>query len=565
MRDFKDQTGEARRRARPSAFGELPVLLILLAVVSVTILGLATVSIAAAEPIVPMILPSDATSSASGSTLGSSASGWIVGGVPGARTKAIARRAGATPIAERLGSYSVSRSKARTLARKLSRAGRLVYAEPDVGIQRSGYPLDLLSDQQWWLNRIVSPTDVTPPTVTDSSPLIALIEESLDARHPDLVGANLTGAKSKDPAADTHGTSIAGIIGSPGEMSGIRGVWPGARMRLFPSGLTCSTASKAVAKAATKGAAVINMSYTFPSDVCFTHFMATQYAVRKGAIPVAAAGNSGDSGNGAMRPASDPHVLSVGAVDDKSVIASFSTRNSAVDLVAPGQGVLAPVVKLGASGSPDYSWEEVKGTSFSAPMVAAAAAWVKQARPQLGNLQVQRLLTDSATDLGDPGRDPSYGAGMLSIEGSLAGPTPPSDPYEPNDDIPWIDGSYLKTKAPFLWKVGKGPRRMIKATLSKDKDPADVYKVSVPGRRRIAVNVAQLEGDVVLAALKPKAKTIVNPGKKLIVRSNRPYPKTEGIVVRNLKKKPQTIWIAITPSATQTGEYSRYKLTVARR
>ena len=60
----------------------------------------------------------------------------------------------------------------------------------------------------------------------------------------------------------------------------------------------------------------------------------------------------------------------------------------------------------------------------------------------------------------------------------------------------------------------------------------------IPARRRIVVNVNQLEGDISLSAYKPKTKSIFKPGKNLIVRSNRPYPKTEGIVVRNLKKKP---------------------------
>ena len=104
-----------------------------------------------------------------------------------------------------------------------------------------------------------------------------------------------------------------------------------------------------------------------------------------------------------------------------------------------------------------------------------------------------------------------------------------------------------------LWRAGAGKRRMLTATLSRAKDPADVYRVLIPARRRIIVNASQLDGDIILSALKPKAKSIYNPGKNLIVKSNRPYPKTEGIVVRNLKKKPQAIWLAVTPSPAQSG------------
>lgn len=515
----------------------------------------------------PMQLPADAgISSGSG---GGEADSWIVGGVPGERTAGIARRSGAHAIDRSLGSYRVARAGARRFASRLRRAGVLVHAEPDVAATRAGYPLDLLIDQQWWLNRIVNPADVTPPPVTSESPMIAIVEESLDRLHPDLIDANLTGASSLGPAADWHGTAIAGIIGSPGEMRGIRGVWPGARMRLFPSGLKCSTASRAVARAADAGAAVINMSYTFPAGRCFTHFRATQYAVRKGAIPVAAAGNSGAIGNAPMRPAVDPHVISVGAVDNNLIAAPFSTRNAGVDITAPGAGVLAPVVARNPDGTSTSDvirgWSALSGTSFSAPMVSATAAWLAQVRPDLGNLQIARLLTDSATDLGAPGRDPIYGAGLLSIEHSLAARTPPLDPFEPNDDIRWVDGSLIGVRSPVLWRPGLGPRRAISATLSRAKDPADVYRVMIPARSKIVVNVNQVEGDVVLSAFRPRTRTIFRPGKNLIVRSNRPYPKTEGILVRNRRKKPQLVWLAVTPSPGQTGNDMGYRLTVARR
>lgn len=568
MQRSDNQTGDPRSRARRGAIGELPVLLLLLAVVSVAFIGFAGVSMAtAAAPQPPMILPSDAGISAAGGA-GNDSATWIVGGVPGTATARIAATSGAHAIDDQLGTYRIPRGKATRLAQRLERAGRLIYAEPDVKVQRTEYPADALIGDQWWLDRIVTTAEVTPPPVTAGSPLIALIEESLDPLHPDLAKADLTGAKSIGPDADSHGTAVAAIAGSPAEMLGIRGVWPGARMRLFPSGLTCSTASKAVVRAARYEAAVINMSYTFPAEACFTHFMATQYAVRMGSLPVAAAGNSGQSGNAPLRPAVDPHVISVGAVDSKtSVAAPFSTRNFGVDISAPGASVLAPVVKSATDGTKGVvrDWELLNGTSFAAPMVSAAAAWIAQLRPTLGNLQIGRLLTDSALDLGAPGRDPEYGEGLLSIDRSLVAATPMADPYEPNDDIQWLDGSLIKKKSPYLWRAGKGKRRILKATLSRDKDPADVYRVMIPARKSITVNVAQLEGDVVLAALKPSSTTIVKPGRNLIVRSNRPYPKTEGILVKNLKKKAQTVFVAITPSPSQVSENSKYKITVARR
>ncbi|MCB0870481.1 MAG: S8 family serine peptidase [Solirubrobacterales bacterium] len=569
MHKSEDQTGEGRPVRLAKGIGETPAISLLLAFGLAVLFAFSAAgpaSAASQEP--PMVLPADAGASSTRS--GADASRWIVGGQPGPETARIADSVGAVEIAGRLGSYRVKRGEAVLLADRLRAAGLLVYSEPDVEVTRSGYPLDSLSDQQWWLNRIVSPGDVTPPTVTSDSPLIGVIEESLDPLHPDLLSANLSGAKSLGPEADWHGTAIAGIIGSPGEMLGIRGVWPGARMQLFPSGLTCSTASKAVTKAVNKGVSVLNLSYTFPAGSCFTHFVATQYAIRKGVVVVASAGNSGDRGNAPMRPAVDPHVISVGAVQNSSdplnpsLIAPFSTTNPGVDLTAPGAEVLAPMVTQTSTGV-ERNWRLQNGTSFSAPMVSATAAWLRQVRPELGNLQIGSLMTNSATDLGEPGRDPQYGEGLLSIERSLTEPNPPIDPYEPNDDIRWIDGSLIKPKTPYLWRAGSGKRRILNATLSRAKDPADVYRILIPARRRIVVNVSQLEGNVVVSALKPGARTIAKPGKNLIVRSNRPYPKTEGIVVRNLKKRAQTIWLAITPSGNQTGNDSRYRIKVVRR
>ncbi len=567
------------------SFHGFPALLLILAVVSVTLISFATASIALADmrladsstPTVPLILPGGASvsgadrdgKSTSGATAEDLASPvWIVGGQPGRATARIAARHLARPVVAGLGIYRISRGKAADFARRLDRSGLLVYAEPDVPTTPAGYPGDLLATEQWWLNRVVSPNDVTPPAVTGNSPLIGLIERGVDPEHPDLLKANLYGATKVDSETDSHGTAIAGIIGSPGEGAGIRGVWPGARMRQFPAGANCTTASDAVVKAVRNGASVINMSYTIPASLCYSHYLATQFAVSRNVLPVAAAGNSGDSGNGAMRPAVDPHVISVSAVDADGLVAAFATRNSGVDITAPGVKVFAPIVNTTLNGEgirrAVYTWGGVSGTSFSAPIVSAAAAWIRQARPYLTARQVARVLTSGATDLGLPGRDPDYGEGLLDIEASLNARRPYNDPREPNDDISLLKGVGHIKKARYLWKP-KG-RRVVKlrATVSRSKDPADVYKVRIPAKKRILVTAVQLDGDVRITALKPSTKTLAKTKRKVIVTSDRPFPKTEGIRVRNLRRKAKDIWIVVTPGSTGTGEHAAYRLTVRR-
>lgn len=574
MRRTDQQKGTTRAVGEAAGFRQLPLLLLVLAFLSIVVLIAAAAAIAAPSagagavpPRPPMLLPADAGISGPGVSNDPSRH-WIVAGAPGPRSRNVALRTGAEPIGAGSGIFRVTRGRAGQLARALQRSGGLAFAEPDVPLTRDSYPTDLLDTDQWWLNRIVSPSDFTPPEVTGSSPLLALIEESLDPLHPDLSEANLSGAVSLGPEKDWHGTAVAGIAGSPGEMKGMRGVWPGARMRLVPSGTTCSTATEAVIDAVKAGSAVLNMSYGFPADSCFSHYVATEFAVRAGVLPVASAGNAGPGG-APSRPAIDPHVISVSAIDEGGSVASFATRNDGVDLTAPGVSVVGPRVApgtpLGGALTVIRDWGLFNGTSFSAPMVSAAAAMMAQARPNLDSRQIGRLLTRSASDLGAPGRDPEYGEGLLNIDAAMSSGRPPKDPREPNDDIAWLNGSLLRKKAGFLWKPRRGKRTSVTATLSRDKDPADVYRVRIHPRGKLRVTAAQYQGDVRLSILKPHAKTILDPGRKVIVASDRARPKTEGVRVRNLKRKPRLLYVVVETGPRQKSQYGRYKLTVARR
>ncbi len=543
---------------------QFPLLLLLLATFAIVMLGLATVAIAS-TPRSPMALPpvnGATTTSVSGSTESESgAKTWIVGGRPGAATDRIASTAGANPVDRATGIFTIERDDAVDFAGALDRSGKLVFAEPDVKITPTGYATDLYSDLQWWLNDIVNPTDTTPPEVIGSSPELALIEESLDPKHPDLTTARLAGALSLSPAKDSHGTAVAAIAGSPGEGLGIRGVWPGMKMRLVPSGTTCSTATDAVVKAVKARSAVLNMSYALPSKSCFSHFVATQFAIRKGVLPVASAGNTGLEGNSAVRPANDPHVLTVSAVDDGGLTAPFATSNSRVDITAPGVSVFAPDLSINPAGGVKRGWSRQSGTSFSTPMVSAAATWLLQSRPDLDAGQVERALTRSATDLGPPGRDDQYGEGLLNVDAAQTADAPVPDPFEPNENIKWIDGSLFK-KARYLFKPRSGKSRSVTATLMRDEDPADVYRVKIARRKKVLITAAQYQGDIKLRVFKPKVKSIRKSRRYLIVKSDRRRSKTEGVRVRNLKRRPQIVYVAVTPGARKLTENYRYKLSI---
>ncbi|MFV0923830.1 S8 family serine peptidase [Sphingomonas parapaucimobilis] len=74
----------------------------------------------------------------------------------------------------------------------------------------------------------------------------------------------------------------------------------------------------------------------------------------------------------------------------------------------------------------DGSITTATGNSFAAPAVGGAAALLKQYWPQLGGKAIARILLDTATDMGAPGVDPIYGAGLLNVEKAMQAQAPAS-------------------------------------------------------------------------------------------------------------------------------------------
>lgn len=69
-------------------------------------------------------------------------------------------------------------------------------------------------------------------------------------------------------------------------------------------------------------------------------------------------------------------------------------------------------------------YDAADGASMSAPHVAAVAALVMAMRPDLGADEVIALLASTATDLGDTGRDPMYGYGLVDAYAAAAAAVP---------------------------------------------------------------------------------------------------------------------------------------------
>lgn len=181
-----------------------------------------------------------------------------------------------------------------------------------------------------------------------------IIDSGYELAHEDLsrnivTGTDLIGSGNWYEDTNRHGTHVAGTIAAVNNEAGVLGVLPNGLVNLHivrafdESGQAyLSDILAGVADCVTPevGADVINMS--FGSD----EYSAAEEAVfqevaDQGVLLVAAAGNSGTTAK--SYPASYDSVISVAAIDENKVRASFSQQNDQVELAAPGVAVLSTV------------------------------------------------------------------------------------------------------------------------------------------------------------------------------------------------------------------------------
>jgi subtilisin family serine protease len=243
-------------------------------------------------------------------------------------------------------------------------------------------------------------------------------------------------------------------------------------------------------------------------------------------------------------------VLTVGAVDRSLQPASFSSSGPGLDLVAPGVAI-----PFAHPTDPEQS-VRLDGTSFSAPIVSAAAAWLKTARPTLAAGQVMDVLRHSADDIGAPGWDFRSGWGLLNVPNALVGPTPPVDPLEPNDDVEQVNGGVGPAQRSIDGPRGGNVR--IAASVDAGEDPHDVYRVVVPAKRRLVVTVA---GNANLrAALWTVNAFTVRVGRDgRLAFSNRPGTRSEQVAWTNARKTAAAIFLDVSPAgAGIRGRYTAW-------
>jgi subtilisin family serine protease len=462
---------------------------------------------------------------------------------------ALARAAGGTELAPelriwRVPTYSVP---------DLRRAGVVHLARPEGLLRVTGVlqATDPLVGLQWWRSA-VGADRAEPP---GPGKAVTVVDSGVDLSHPEFLGRPNTtalNAQTTEEDEEDHGTEVTSIVGAPNNGVGIVGVYPDAVLRIWdasPFGfLNEGAAIQGILEASRRGAGVINLSFGGEDDDPMLE-QAIKVAVRRGSVVVAAAGNEGLEGNPDNFPAFYPHVLTVGATNDSNRVAGFSTASPTVDLVAPG--VRIPVAEPTAQDASGYIL--VSGTSFSAPIVAGAAAWVWTRRPTLDHTQLFEVMRRSSTDLGDPGFDEASGYGLLNIPNALTFTAPPRDPQEPNDSPDEIEPRRLfpAGTTPAL-RAGRSSGA-ITARVDRSEDPRDLYRAWVPAARTLR---ARVSGAVALRLLPRSRRATDGPPLAVAVRGVATY--------RNRGTRGVYVYVEVAPTSQRVVDYS-VRLTVARR
>ncbi|WP_201864800.1 S8 family serine peptidase [Microvirga soli] len=245
-------------------------------------------------------------------------------------------------------------------------------------------------------------------------PTIGVIDTGIDREHEALRGQLIEIVSELQlrgtPSQSDHGTAVAALlVGRSG--SSAPGLLPEARIlavdAFYRDGGTAdrtdvTTLVMALEALAERNIRVVNMSLSGPPNEVLKRAIASAQA--KGMTIIAAAGNNG-AGAEPSYPAAYPGVVAVTAVDGKRDIYRRATQGDYIDLAAPGVDLW--VAAPGGGGATK------SGTSYAVPFISAAAAILHASDPNRDPAGLQAALENSTMDLGAPGRDKTFGNGLL--------------------------------------------------------------------------------------------------------------------------------------------------------
>ena len=271
-------------------------------------------------------------------------------------------------------------------------------------------------DREWWLAGL----HVTQAWQKSegSGITVAILGTGVDASYPGLAGSVITGpdytGSGRTPGSPywgVEGTAVAGLIASH---EGLVGVAPDAKILSvrvtleFNDPLVSDQAisrrlpqaiADGIRYAADHGARIIDLpldpgtlGLTSKGDLAAAggspaEQAAVGYALSKGVVLVAPAGDDGQGPGLVNYPAAYSGVIAVGAVGRTGQLASFSSRRSYTSLTAPGVSLVV--------ATPPAGYGTISSTSTASGIVAGLAALVLSRFPHLTVTQVTQALTES--------------------------------------------------------------------------------------------------------------------------------------------------------------------------
>ena len=328
-------------------------------------------------------------------------------------------------------------------------------AEPDFLAESTSVDVnDTWRLAQWNLDQIKVPQ--AWDSASGQGVRVAVIDSGVDAYHPDLLGRialdegydfisnpnNGDGDGRDSDASEVvggsyHGTHISGVIAAnANNAEGLAGIaydaeiiplrvidqsGQGSSLDIAQAILYAAGLTNLSGQILSPKADVINLSLGFMGNSAEVS-SAVQRASAAGVIIIAAAGNN--ESNAAFYPAAFPEVVGVGAINSEGFRSLFSNYGNNVSLMAPGgtdprsyyydlvdDDIIGPGHNDGYVG--------FIGTSFAAPHVAAIAALMKEAKPELDGAEFNALLNGGLlTDA--QANSEFYGRGILNAEKALA-------------------------------------------------------------------------------------------------------------------------------------------------
>ncbi len=289
-----------------------------------------------------------------------------------------------------------------------------------------------------WALRV---TKVFSSSLSGAGVRVAVLDTGLDLGHPDFQDGRVVATASfvGEPVQDVPTRGIPGLTnGQPGHGTHCIGLSCGPKQPTGPSvegrygvafgaqicvgkvltnkGISVSgSVLQGIQWAIQQKANIISMSLSGKSPGGDPYQSVAEAAVKNGIAIIAAVGNDSNRPNSTApvgSPANSLRIMGVGAIDSNLRIAPFSNRGqfgtaAAVDIVGPGVDVYSSLPRVAPAGMAN-TYGRLSGTSMATPIVAGIAALLKEAKPNLGPIQILQTLQAMAqrlqgTDQNDTG------------------------------------------------------------------------------------------------------------------------------------------------------------------